>query len=171
MPYITILQSAPCASLGKCAYQCRSNVVNFSHPFPLLTRHCPGFEHVMRRKIRAQMDHLEPYVYIACLPRGTVLCGAAVWPSEMPGLLPTFQAHAFCKPVCISTNYLSSQPPELFNACHLLFYVQSVSAAYNQEPSLISRDYELQFIDKEVELWVRGHKQKSPLLENLCIKK
>lgn len=72
---------------------------------------------------------------------------------------------------CRGVLQFGSQLLELFNACHLLFYVESVSAAYNQEPSLIFKDHDLQFTDKEVELWVRGHKPKSPLLENSCIKK
>ena len=111
------------------------------------------------------LEHLEHCVRLTWLPRGPCSVGPAAWPLEVPRLLPAFLdcSYAF--------HFLSSQPPQWFNACHLLFNIESVSAACNQKHGLITRDFGPQCTDQEVLFWVVTLKQKAPLLEHTHIKK
>lgn len=104
-------------------------------------------ELVMQRRV-AHLEHLEHYLRLTWLPRVALQCGSCSLTLEVPWLLPAFQ-DCSC-----AFHFLSSQPPQLLNACRLLFNVESVCAACNQKHSLIARDFGPQFTDQEVQFWV-----------------
>ena len=106
----------------------RTTGVSFLHPSALLMqpiRHSePDFEVqlVMQRRVFTRNTWIT--IYASLGSQG----GPAAWVLQPDPM----RSHGCCplsKPVLNVFHFLSSQTPQLFNACHLLFNVESVSAA------------------------------------------